>query len=113
MTKIKFIKKNNNYTALHVSGHTGYAEHGQDILCASVSSIVQSGALGIIKVLGIDASIERNDEKGLFIIQLPEDMSMDKYSESNIIFETMYVSLSDLASGYKKFIKLEEVCDVY
>lgn len=113
MTKIKFIKKNNNYVALQVSGHTGYAEYGNDILCASVSAIVQAGAMGITQVLGVDASIERNDEKGLFVIQIPEDISVDKLKESNIIFETMYISLKDLASGYKKFIKLEEVCDVY
>ena len=113
MTKIKFIKKNNNYVALQVSGHTGYAEYGNDILCASISAIVQAGAMGITQVLGVDASIERNDEKGLFVIQLPEDISAGKLKESNIIFETMYISLADLASGYKKFIKLEEVCDVY
>ena len=113
MTKIKFIKKNNNYTALEVSGHTGYAEYGKDILCASVSAIVQAGAMGITNVIGIKASIERNDDNGLFIIRVPEGLGEDKIRESNIIFDTMYISLKDLASGYKKFIKLEEVCDVY
>ena len=113
MTKIKFRKKNNNYIAVEVSGHTGYAEYGKDILCASVSAIVQAGAMGITNVIGINANIERNDDKGLFIIQVPEGISDDKMRESNIIFDTMYISLKDLASGYKKFIKLEEVCDVY
>lgn len=110
MTKVKFIKNNNNYVALHVSGHTGYGEEGSDILCASISSIVQAGALGILKVLNVDAAIERDDEKGLFKIQLPCNLG-DKYNETNIIFETIKVSLLDLTQGYKKYLKLEEVCD--
>lgn len=113
MTKIKFIKKNNNYVALAVSGHTGYAEYGQDILCASISSIVQAGAMGLIDVLGVKANIVRDDEKGLFEIQLPENINSELLEKSNLIFEVMKVSLTDIANGYKKFIKLEEVCDVY
>lgn len=109
MTRVKFIKKDNNYTGLRVVGHTGYAESGSDILCASISSIVQAGAMGILEVLGIKADIVRDDEKGLFEIHLPDNLSDELYMKSNIIFDTMYLSIKDIASGYKKFIKLEEV----
>ena len=53
MTKIKFFKTNNNYFKIEATGHTGYAKSGEDILCASISSILQAGALGINKVLKI------------------------------------------------------------
>ena len=32
----------NNPTSIKVSGHAGYAEHGKDIVCASVSMLLQS-----------------------------------------------------------------------
>ena len=50
MTDIKFYKKDNKYFKIEATGHTGYDESGKDILCASISSILQSGALGLKKV---------------------------------------------------------------
>ncbi len=41
MLKAVFIKKNGRLCRCSVKGHAGYAEHGQDIVCAAVSSAVQ------------------------------------------------------------------------
>lgn len=112
MTNIKFIKdKNNNYISLIVSGHTGYGEYGQDILCASISSIACSGVLGITKVLKIKADVVKKDDEGYLKILMPSNLDKEKLQLSNIIFETMNVSFKDLMKGYNKYIKLEEVCD--
>jgi uncharacterized protein YsxB (DUF464 family) len=32
---------------IDVKGHAGYAPHGQDIVCAAVSAIVQTAVLGL------------------------------------------------------------------
>ena len=112
MTKIKFVKnKDNNYIALEVSGHTGYAEYGKDILCASISSIACASALGITKVLKVNADVVKKDDEGLLKIQLPKKLNQRDYDKTNIIFETALVSFKDLMTGYNKYIKLEEVCD--
>ena len=41
-----------------VSGHAGYADAGEDIVCAAVSSAVQLTANGITEILGLSASVE-------------------------------------------------------
>lgn len=38
MTKIDIVKKNDEYE-LNVNGHSGYAEYGKDIVCASISTL--------------------------------------------------------------------------
>ncbi len=41
MLKAVFYRKNGRLCRCSVKGHAGYAEHGQDVVCAAVSSAVQ------------------------------------------------------------------------
>ena len=44
-----------------VSGHSGSAESGRDIVCAAVSSAAFMAANTITEILGVDASAEADD----------------------------------------------------
>ena len=44
-----------------VSGHSGSAEAGRDIVCAAVSSAAFMAANTITEILGVDASAEADD----------------------------------------------------
>ncbi len=107
MTNVKFIKKENNYISLHVEGHTGYDVHGKDVLCSAISTIVQTGALGIMKVLKVKAKYSTEESRGYYKLELPVKLSDDKQEKCNLLFETMHAGLVDLQSGYSKFIKVE------
>ena len=113
MTKIKFFKINENFVGIECSGHTDYAEFNKDILCASLSGIVQSGILGLTKVLKIDGKLTRKDKNGYIKFELPVDLEENKLTCSQIIFKTMYESILDLQSGYSQYISMEVIDDVY
>ena len=83
MTKIKFFKRKDIYTGFECSGHTGYAEFGKDILCASISSMTQMVCIGIVDNLKIPAIISRNDDKGYIKIELPEGIDKELLNELN------------------------------
>ncbi len=42
-----------------VQGHAGFAEHGQDIVCAGVSALTQGALLGLQDVLGDRVSFRK------------------------------------------------------
>ncbi len=109
MTNIKFYKTNNNYFKIEATGHTGYAESGKDILCASISSILQSGALGLKKVLKLNPKIV-NTVDGYILIELPIKQNLQS---AQVLFLTMLESIKDLQSGYSDYIKLEVIDNVY
>ena len=109
MTTIKFYKQNGNFVKLKATGHTGYAEHGKDILCASISSILGSLALGLKQVLKLNPTIKSNDADGSMLIELPKKMDLANFTQSNLLFEVAEKSLLDLQSGYSKFIKMEVI----
>ena len=41
MVRAQFYRKNGSYIGFSLSGHSGYAERGSDVVCAAVSSAVQ------------------------------------------------------------------------
>ena len=109
MTKIKFFKNENNYLKVEATGHTGYGVSGQDVLCASISTILQSGALGLKKVLGLKVKVV-NTIDGYILIELPVNQDLQK---AQVIMLTMLESLKDLQSGYSDYIELEVIDYVY
>lgn len=47
MINITVTKEDNGHINIDVNGHANYAPHGQDIVCAGVSAIVQTTLLGL------------------------------------------------------------------
>lgn len=113
MTDIVFYKREDIVYAVECSGHTGYATYGKDIVCSALSSLIQSCALGLKEVLRLDVKISREDKKGYFKIELPKSINGEDLEKSQILLQTLELSIKDLLQGYSKFIKLEERDYVY
>ena len=107
MTRVTILKHGDNIVGFSCEGHTGYAEYGSDIVCASVSSIVQSCGLGLTKVLGLKCEIVQNDEDGIYALRLPKGLSGDNISKAQVLLVTMFLSIKDLEKGYPSNIKVE------
>ena len=106
MTKVRFEKRDNRIVKVDCKGHTGFADSGEDILCSALSSIVQSTALGILKVLNIRAEYKTNPDKGELMLSLP-DLSAEMGEKAQVLMETLFLSVMDLQEGYPEFIQVE------
>jgi uncharacterized protein len=100
MIIVKVIKKEHKFETI-VTGHSGYAKAGRDIVCASVSSIVQSTVIGLEKVLKLDAQVQSSDGYLRFIV--------DENSDTTLLVKTMVESIKDIANQYPKNVKMEEL----
>ena len=54
MTNVKVVKQNGSITEVTCDGHTGYGVEGEDIVCAALSSIVQTALLGVLSIAGVN-----------------------------------------------------------
>lgn len=61
MIRIRFIRHQNFLEGFELKGHSGFAEHGSDIVCASVSSAAYMTANTITEILGLGADISVSD----------------------------------------------------
>lgn len=94
---IKVIKNNN---VIKISGHANFDNYGNDIVCASVSSIIYTT---INALLNIDnKSINYKDEKELVI----EILKQDKITL--ILIDNMMDLLIELEKQYPKNIKISK-----
>ena len=112
MTDIKFFKNNGVFIGFECSGHTGYAKSGKDIVCAAISSLTQSVVIGLQEVcfLGIRMTI---DDDGYIKVIIPQDLDARKLRDSQVLLETLYLSIKDLMMGYSNYISMEVIENVY
>ena len=54
-----------------VSGHSGYAEAGQDIVCAAISAVVTMAEATINDVCGAKAKVRVKDDQARITLTLP------------------------------------------
>lgn len=107
MTEVTIFKKNNEITEVVCDGHTFYGEKGEDIVCAALSSVVQTAALGLMTVAGVNLDFERDEERGYLRMALPENLTEQQRHDCSIILDTMLMGISDLYEGFSDFIELE------
>lgn len=107
MTIVKITKKQGHIRTVECDGHTNYGEYGEDIVCSALSSVVQTAALGLMSVAGININLKREEEKGYLLLEVPEDLSELKQIQADAILETMLCGVSDLYQGFSDFIELE------
>lgn len=107
MTKVTITKKHGYITTVECDGHTNYGEAGEDIVCAALSSVVQTALLGLMAVVGVNVAVKRNDKNGYLKFSLPETMTDSDKEKCEIILQTMLCGVSDLNIGYSDFIELE------
>ena len=107
MTKIVFHKQGEDFVRIECDGHTGYANRGEDIVCAAVSALLQGAALGVRKVAGVKAEYHVNEEKGSLFLALPKNLGEREQHDCNVILKTLLVSVSDLQKGYSEYIEVE------
>ena len=96
-----------NVYKFRVEGHSGYDEIGKDIVCAVVSTATQSVVLGLSEILGIRLNI--TIDEGRLECELPEIFDENILDRSNVLLETMLITLKQAVSEYPDFVKLIEV----
>lgn len=107
MTKVVIRKKNDAIFEVECDGHTNYGEQGEDIVCASLSSIVQTAALGLLMVVAVELDMKRDDEAGYFKFTLPENLTEEQSIKAGAILDTMLCGIADLNESFSDYIELE------
>ncbi|MFI3229708.1 MAG: ribosomal-processing cysteine protease Prp [Bacillota bacterium] len=110
MTTVKLLFIGENITEVECKGHTGYAKHGQDIVCAAVSSIIQTALLGLTKLC--ESPVEQKVGDGYIKFSISTQTEQDRVV-AQAILQTMRYGVLDLVQGYHTYIKLEETRNVY
>ncbi len=102
-----YINKSNNHVGFKSYGHAGYADSGQDIVCAA-ASVLMINTINAIDEFTEDAFSSLSDET-----EATMEFTLDcKPSlETDLLLKTMVLGLRAMKENYKPYINLtfEEV----
>ena len=107
MTRCEFFTENDRITGFSVSGHSGYAEAGADIVCAAISAVVTMAEATINDVCGAKAKVRVKDADARVTLTLPA--SCDEEESVQAVLAGMMLTLCSLRDVYPDYIEVLEV----
>ena len=98
-----FVTSDGVLTGFEVSGHSGYAEEGSDIVCAAVSAMAYMTANTVTEV--INASPDIKVEEGFISLKLKNG----EEHKCEIPLKGFYLQMKELVKQYPEYIRIKEV----
>ena len=107
MTKCEFFTEDDRITGFSVSGHSGYAESGSDIVCAAISAVVAMAEATINDICGAKAKVRVKEEDARITLTLPT--SCDEEETVQAVLAGLLLYLCNLRDEYPDSIDVLEV----
>jgi len=101
MTTLCFLHRDDIPCGFEFRDHTGYAEEGQDILCAAISSAVYLTVNTITDIIGADADIEEDDAYMRLVLSDGDD-------KAECLLRGLRLHMEGLREQFPKFIKITD-----
>ncbi len=94
MIKIRFITQGDTILGFDLKGHAGYGEHGQDIVCAAVSSAAYMAVNTLTDILNLTPEISVSE--GMMSVKLTSDQAL----RASDIMQGLKLHLTELSKQY-------------
>ncbi len=101
MTTVEIAHRGEWITGFTAWGHTGYAEEGEDIVCAAVSAITQTAMMGLKHFEPSTKALWEAGESPILKVIVPRPSH-----ETQVILETMIIGLEDISSGVPACVRI-------
>ena len=114
MTKVVFYKSGDSFWGFDVSGHTGFADSGEDILCSAISSMTMLVINAIEIAYASDVDYEIDEESTIIRVRARgalSDYEVDekkRYAISGLIM-AYYYQLNDMVEQYYDYLDVDLV----
>lgn len=112
MTKIKFFRRDGIFYGFEETGHTGYGESGEDILCAALSAMTMLIVNTIEISFAGDVNYQIDENTAKIRVEskcaLPdfEEDEKKRYAISGV-FQGYYYQLNDMVEDYYDFLEVD------
>ncbi len=92
--------------SLSVKGHAGYAQHGEDIVCAAASVLITTCANALESVAGVSPITHVDERTAEIRVTLPNELSNEQLHDAQIILRTTLQGFQDIAQQYPRNLQI-------
>ena len=107
MTKVEIFNQGGRINGFSVSGHSGYAEEGSDIVCAAVTTAVKFAECTINDALGDHANTRVREDEPRITLTLPA--VCDDEDAVQAVLTGFVLTMCSLRDDYPDYIEVMEV----
>ncbi|MCT4661626.1 MAG: ribosomal-processing cysteine protease Prp [Tissierellales bacterium] len=104
MVRVELLKHDHQVFGYEVSGHAGYAESGQDIVCSAVSILAYTGINTLLD--RYECSITYEIDEGYILLKLEQE-TLENCKEASVVLETIAVGFESILESYPEYITLK------
>jgi uncharacterized protein YsxB (DUF464 family) len=106
-----FYYQNDLLWRFKIEGHSGYAEHGPDIICAAASALVFNTVNAITEFTDEELCIHKMDNsKGLIECEFPKRKLGHPSLQAELLLDTMILGLNTIKDTYgENYIKVKTI----
>ena len=108
MTTITFFTEGSRITGFDTVGHSGYADHGADIVCAAITSAIRVTESTINDVMGLSASVHVDEKKVKISMRLPGGLSVSAENTCQALMTGLMVYFAQLQEEYPDNVSVME-----
>ena len=105
MIRISFLyNEAKSITGFEFKGHAGFAESGQDIVCAAVSALVFNTMNSIETFTSSDFDVKMDEKKGHIYFK----MNSEPDDKTELLLKSLNLGVREIQKSYgKKYIRIE------
>ena len=107
MISVKISGRNNKADEIIVSGHAGFADPGEDIVCAAVSVLTISILNGLTEIVG-RKDLNEMVEEGYVHFSIPEISDQEIKMKTETLISTLLLGIQGIKEAYGDYIQFEE-----
>ncbi|WP_174377962.1 ribosomal-processing cysteine protease Prp [Desulfitobacterium metallireducens] len=96
---ILWLDEDQRIRKFELTGHAGYAEYGQDIVCAAISALSISAVNGLEHFLPQQPEVQVRDSDGYLTCSLPE-LDPQTLEQAQWILKTMVLGIEEIQQSY-------------
>ena len=104
MIHVEVYRHGDEIQGFSVSGHAGYAEYGQDIVCSAVSALTESTANGITEIAHLP--FEVTDDEDTVCCMKKGELNESQKHDAKILLETFVLSVDRIRKAYGQYLKI-------
>ena len=112
MTKITFLRRNDVFWGFRESGHTGFGEEGDDILCSAISAMTMMILNTLELSFGCPVDYKIDEDTTYITVKCPaalpgsEADEKRRFAASGLI-QGYFYQLNDLTDEYYDFLEVD------
>ena len=108
MTTVTFHMEQDRLVGFDSEGHSGYAEAGEDIVCAAITSAIRVVEATINDVLGLAASVKILEDSARIELRLPGGLAPEAEYACQSLLTGLMVYFAELHEEYPEHIEVLE-----